>query len=500
VKKGSIIVALAVAVLLGAGVIGAGASGSVPAKKRCHFVKKKVHGKIRRVRVCTKPKPKPKPRVMNVTVAVDSAHGASVVVGKAGGTVTAREADGTELTLALPPDAVQADTTITVTPVSSLRGLPKGLKLAAGVQFGPEGLALEKAGTLTLAGARAGTPRGLAWFASGKALSRYPSGRSGSAVTMRVTHFSGVGFATGPASAYADVPSAIAALRARYTSAVRPLLQQAVNNADVAGQALNAAFGLLREVDLLGLGSDFARERAEINAFLPKILQRALDAASEKCANHDLTQLTQLTLIERTAQLLGIQLSGGSAVARILRCARFELDYDSATAVLVPDGFADSHVTATVKLEVSADLTRITGSATLQLVGGGHSACGPATGQGSKPFVVMDLDIDLGLDAQGNPTGSPAVMLEMHPGMVESTVMCGDSATPNGYTYFPVWAYLHRAETDNGYASFKIGGWTWVGGATVASKTYERTEPVPNSGDGSFRETTTFVLRHTPEP
>ena len=82
-KKGSIILALAIAVLLGAGVVGAGASGTDTAKKRCHFVKKKVHGKIKRVRVCTKPKPKPAPKVMNVSLSLDSTHSTSVVVGKA---------------------------------------------------------------------------------------------------------------------------------------------------------------------------------------------------------------------------------------------------------------------------------------------------------------------------------------------------------------------------------------------------------------------------------
>jgi hypothetical protein len=487
VRKGSIIVALAVAVLLAAGTVGAGASDLVPAKKRCHFVKKKVHGKIRRVRVCAKPKPKPK-KVLNVTLSLDSTHSGSAVVGKAGGTVTATRADGSSVSLTLPGGALASDTTITVTPVSTLRGLPKGLKLAAGVELAPEGLALEKPATLSV-GVRGGTARGIAWFASGKAVSRYPTARSGATVTMRVTHFSGVGVVSGPASAYADVPSVIAALRARYTSAVRPLLQQAVTNDEVAGAALNAAFGLMREVELLGLGSEFDKERGEINDFLPRILQHALDAASEKCANHDLTQLTRLTDIERTAQLLGIELSGGSAVERILRCAQFELDYDSHTGITVPGAVADSHVRATVHLTPTADLSHISGQATLELIGGGHSACSPATGHSINPIVVADLDIDV-----------PAheVVLTMQPGMIESTVTCGGQQAPNGYTYFPIWYFLHTDELVT-TGIFAIKNWTWVGNAVVATKTYDRTAPTPGGVDATYFETTTLTLRHTPQ-
>ncbi len=374
-----------------------------------------------------------------------------------------------------------------------MRGQPKKIRLAAGVQFGPEGLALAKAATLMVQTSRAAGARALAWYGLGKDISRYPSTRAGSQVKLRVVHFSGVGTAVGPGAAWNGVPTATTALRVRYAADVLPVMKRALRLDQVAGVALSSAFGWLRQVELLGLGGEFKAERAEILALLPKILQNALDKASDRCAAHDLTQAERMLKIERLAGLFGIHVAGASALERARRCLHFELDYyDSHTAVVIPSATADTHVTATVKLEVSSDLSRISGSATLQHVGGGHSACSPATGHGSQPLVVADLDIDLGASA-------PGVMLEMHPGMVESTVACGNSPSPNGYTYFPVFAFLHRAETDNGYASFKLGSWAWVGGATVATKTYERTEPVPNSGESSFTETTTLVLRHTPE-
>ena len=60
------------------------ASGTAPAKKRCHFVKKKVRGKIKRVRVCTKPKPKPKPKPKNIGVALAQGAQVKAMIGAAG--------------------------------------------------------------------------------------------------------------------------------------------------------------------------------------------------------------------------------------------------------------------------------------------------------------------------------------------------------------------------------------------------------------------------------
>ena len=103
-KQGSIILAFAIAVLLGAGVVGAGATETAPAKKRCHFVKKKVHGKIKRVRVCTKPKPKPKPK--NVSVSLDQGRQASASIGVSGGSITTAATGGVSVKLSIPAEAL----------------------------------------------------------------------------------------------------------------------------------------------------------------------------------------------------------------------------------------------------------------------------------------------------------------------------------------------------------------------------------------------------------
>jgi hypothetical protein len=502
VKKGSVIVALAVSVLLGIGAAGAGASGTVPAKKRCHFVKKKVHGKIRRVRVCTKPKPKPAPKVLNVSLGLDSTHSASAVVGTAGGTITTQRADGSDVTLTVPAGALSASTKLTITPAASLAGLPKGLKLIAGVQLAPEGLALAQPASVSLE-VGAGTAEGIAWFATGKAVSRYPSARDGSRLIMRVTHFSGVGAVQGPTSAYNNVPSAIAALKARYTSAVKPLLQQAVTNDEVVGAALDAAFGLMREVELLGLGSDFAKERAEIFEFLPKILQNALEQAARKCTDaHDLSQVERMLKLERLAELFGIHVAGPGALERGAKCLQFELDFDTVIRIDTGNGYGENHVrVGALKLHVAPDLSRITAQTQIDSSSGTiQPGCSTANGAGQAPFEVRNLNIAFTQDAEGNPIGPPKVTLDMNPGLVSITVDCGGTSAQVGFVYSTLWRWIRPDELVQGEdftsGTYRIANWEYVGGAVLARKTYERSKPLDQS---TVTESTTFVLRHTPD-
>ena len=235
-RKGSFIVALAVSVLVGIGTAGAGASGTVPAKKRCHFVKKKVHGKVKRVRVCTKPKPKPKPapKPVNVSLSLDSGHAASAVLGAAGGAVEVHTAAGAQLTLTLPAGALDDDTSITVTRVSRLGGLPGKLKFVSGVQFGPNGLALAKPGTLVITG-KVGA-RGIAWFDDGRDVYRHPFTRTASGAEFTVAHFSGVGTVDGPSSLLPDARHELTIEFARY---VRPLIRQAETNDAMIDEAFS---------------------------------------------------------------------------------------------------------------------------------------------------------------------------------------------------------------------------------------------------------------------
>jgi hypothetical protein len=506
------------------GAVAAPSEDTAVAKKRCHIVKKKVHGKIKRVRVCAKPKPK----TLNVSVRTDKGRASSAVVGVSGGTVSAEAAGGTKLTLAVPSGALSEDTTLTLTPVSSMVGLPKGLKLVSGVQFGPEGLAFAKPVTLTITTARGGVARGLAWFERGKDTYRYPSTRAGNEVRIRIAHFSGVAVAQGSAAAYLNVPSILWGLRARYTASIKPLLQRALSDDGLALFAVDEAFGWEREAELVGLAGDLAKERAEIRELLPKILQNALNKASERCAAHDLTQAARMLKIERFAKLMGIHIAGAGAIERATKCLHFELDFTSTlsgTATIAGvSGRLDysSTARATVPVQPAADLSALSGEAQIAYpawdASGSFqypSAAGPITVTLKSvgvtlgtPLRVLALEIDFG-ESQSNP---PKISMRISPAKPHESIEGCDSynglcETESTYRlYFSSFAGLYAGQADP-KGGYRVDGWSYLGGTAWAQRVYQRTstfsgvlyEGAPGEADLTVSENTTYLLRHTPE-
>jgi hypothetical protein len=139
------------------------------------------------------------PKPVKVTVIRDGGHAASASIPASGGTITAVGADGTRFTLTIPPKALDGDSTITMTPVSAIEGLPLSGGLVAAVHFEPEGLRfnlpvelrIEPPGEVPVE-----QQVGLGYLGDGKDLHLYPLER-GRALTMRLLHFSGFGIGLG---------------------------------------------------------------------------------------------------------------------------------------------------------------------------------------------------------------------------------------------------------------------------------------------------------------
>ena len=73
------------------------------------------------------------PNPVSVQVTTDAAHAASArLTGAGGGTITATGADGSRFTLVIPANTLPADTTITLTPVTTVAGGPIGTGAVAG--------------------------------------------------------------------------------------------------------------------------------------------------------------------------------------------------------------------------------------------------------------------------------------------------------------------------------------------------------------------------------
>ena len=87
---------------------------------------------------------------LNVTVRLDKKQTATAMVPRTGGSVSLTATDGSKFKLDVPADALEADTTITMTAVKSIEGAPLANSTPAAVQLEPSGLSFKEVVTLTI--------------------------------------------------------------------------------------------------------------------------------------------------------------------------------------------------------------------------------------------------------------------------------------------------------------------------------------------------------------
>jgi hypothetical protein len=146
--------------------------------------------------------PLPKPDPLSVTPVLDPAHASEQTIPVAGGTVKTTAADGTEFALSIPEGALLEPTTVTLTPVTSIGGLPMSGGLEAAVDISPDGLYLYAVATLTITPAKAmggAETIGFGYRGSGSDFHLEPL-LSGTGLVYGLVHFSGYGAAQGTSS------------------------------------------------------------------------------------------------------------------------------------------------------------------------------------------------------------------------------------------------------------------------------------------------------------
>ena len=128
---------------------------------------------------------------VDVTVTTQPARAGSARVTTAGGVVTATATDGTVYTLALPPNALLFDTTVTITPITSVSGLDAASGRFIGVKLEPDGIELYEPATLRMQppeGERVGVMGFMAH--DGKNVYRAPFSVDPARLELKVFHFS----------------------------------------------------------------------------------------------------------------------------------------------------------------------------------------------------------------------------------------------------------------------------------------------------------------------
>lgn len=228
---------------------------------------------------------------VNVTVVPDTARAVSQDVGPAGGTLSASGADGSQYTLDIPANALPQTTTITMTPISSVVGLPLD-SFVAGVQFAPEGLLLQNEARLTIVpsvSVPVGSQTFLGYSGAGNDLHLVPPASPGQAIQMLIGHFSGSMLGSG-------TPAQRAAFYQRLALDAEARLDQEV--ARNLGQA--------RQLQILGVDDGTVAEASIENydaSYWALVIQNYISAADTSCNNAKIAQKAYLGFMRRLALL-----------------------------------------------------------------------------------------------------------------------------------------------------------------------------------------------------
>ena len=483
---------------------------------------------------------------VQVGVELDSAKTVEAVIPVEGGTLSVTGADGTLYTLDIPSDALLNETTIGMTPVTSISDMPFGSEQTYAVQLSPEGLFFQNFAILTITPAEEiplAEQITFGYQADGKDLILAAPVVDSSEIKIQVLHFSGNGVTQGLLADVEPVRQRLGGdAERRLDSALSAeLIRIRQEGGDGEGAAVSAAF-------------EDAFQQYEEQVVKPRVA-----AAGESCANGKLAIQTVYQL-ERWRQLVG-QGEGGDPLAKYpglrdkawkaciveefelcveehvihrmlavwkgferqyalmpgegesalreardltIKCLTFKLKFESTGTLNAGEGGYESTVTSEITLRYNPDegvLGIIEGEApTVNEAFEWFSPCGAESvlGDGS-PFKVFNLEI---LDEPDDQYGHVRdfVLFYLPGNTTESATVniCG-SAGALPIPPFPAWTatflatHIDEMETgssisDAGYAT---ADWEIFGDEYFAKKEWIKE-------NAEIVETGTFKLYHTP--
>ena len=489
-----------------------------------------------------------------VTVTLDRSRSVSATVPVAGKTLTARSANGTLFTLVLPAGALLSEVKITLTPVSSIGGLPFHPGLVAAVHLEPEGLRLFQAATLRIK-PPAAVPRAqemtFAYRGTGQEFFLFPPTLTAAGVEMKLLHFSGYGVAKGTlaeqaaqllrlptrpedrmsqkleaivskkrrgaaAQAGIDAKDIVAdlvqVLRNTYDVSIEPNLATVKTNCATEKRLEPLLLGWNRQVQLVA-GEQLEEESETVEDAVREGIANCYNEAFGKCVqHHEPTQVINMLSASRQLELL----MAGDLVdqSRIEKCVRFDLDFETDTRydTLAPAPFGVSEgyrMRLHAKVPLSFDGVHVSGSAPLAWRSATWTGTLPtgitvhqvAPGNGGT-LTVVELGFDLNLYEGAPPP--PNIRLTYDPGSPAVKVSFDFENDPDpvefpDFQWWPPYYFLHFDEAKTGIdGPLRTIDWPLVGGAVWARKTYQRSKSVPGAFVAS--ETTLMDLIHTPEP
>jgi hypothetical protein len=507
------------------------------------------------------PEPEPidftgKPNPLDVQAETDAAHRATKTIDVDGGTLETTDADGTHYKLTVPSGALLSAERISMSPISSVGGLPYAGGLAAGVQLEPSGLRFTKLVTVEITNhppVSAQEETGFLYQHDGVEFQLYPVREDDSKTTFNILHFSGVGIARGTEAERnaqllrtttdvegrlmqqfaalfrpgedIDLDRAKGILRAFHDQSVKPLVTAALSDDGLATQALNRYFGWERYIQLLLADNEFmAAERAVLADQFAGILKNAAIQAHKRCVDESRPEeLPTILAWWRQLALLGkADEMPAELWTAISSCARFEVDFHTKITQEQerneegPEVWKGEAIAENVIIEPDPLTLQQSGTKDAQYVDfrvdiPPHK---PGTGcwyggdewETTFPLRVTRLEIDLNpVQRPDGSYGHPAfergkIKLSISPFLTHEQVYvadCNGTGEPSDFPWLgPTFFELHQDQFDH-FGGIVITDWTTpgTGSSLLGTKTYSRTESL--SGYPTHEETT-IQLYHAP--
>lgn len=444
---------------------------------------------------------------VTVTEHLDTSRRSVATLDASGGTVSATGGDGVTFTLAVPPDALLVSQQISLTPVTSIDGLPFHGGFSAAVHLEPDGLILFKPATLTIRHNKP-APTGYAqigfeYQGSGSGLHFYPT-EQGSGLEFMLMHFTSPGLggvsrqdlnnqlSHAPADNLAQIEQYIAALNAtqrqvdlggpgqglskeeltaKYAAAlaaeerlvVKPEIAAATQSGASYEVVVTALYELRewdRESLLVGVDQpDYPGLLASLTGVLHDLFKNQINACF---TSDDIRAALRAFEILRYDQVAGLGLD--LPLDPIIRCLHFELDFETQISGIRPPGgsTAEMHLKASsvpVGMAFSNDggsvpLSYLSYKQTSPLLTTPSTNCTWTTvsAVGIDPFRILSLQ-GLTLDYQrGNQWEITDFFLLLDPGTAKETVSmeCRPFGHPTGsfpegpfHDYETFWSLLH---------------------------------------------------------
>ena len=487
----------------------------------------------------------------SVVASADSSRSSSTVIPASGGTLSATAADGTRFTLNVPADALLSDEQVSMTPVSSIGGLPLSGGLRAAVELKPEGLRLLQPATLTIESPTplsTGSlkPIAFGYHRGGDEFHLFPSTISGSKAELRLMHFSGYGTGSG-------TDGDIAAQQQRAPASAEDHAQQDIAAGQDIFPVIQAWWAAIVG-GLVGAGGDAALFDQAFFQFLtwqsialvdprsiPLIeqgwqlvivaLNNAITQSYSECV-HDPSRVQKMLHFVAVASRPEILARGGAQAINLARqfvpkCMSFELKFHSRMTLTSAINGYDGTVDATVPFHFELDAVNrpilMPASAPLTYTNftAWHEGCSTATSSSGSTFTIQSDPagqwsyIDFPYDYSADPFFA---LVETRPRRIALTIDHGDPVdrilsltcgnpphtepVPSGPMYWRAgWGQWHGGFLGPNEVlleghGWQIRSWDFLGGQPYAQKLYQRSDP----DDGvSQAEDSKLEIFHRPQ-